>query len=426
MAASDANAAAEDARTLRMRGYDAAYNLDYPQAVAFYDQAIALDPSNPAGYRARAAAAWLHIIFRRGSITVDQYLGAVHRADVTLPPPPKDEADIFATNSEKALQLAEQRATANPNSPQAQYDLGAAVGVMASYGATVEGKMLASFREAHRAFDAHERVLSLDPSRKDAGLIVGTYRYIVSTLSLPMRWMAYLVGFGGDRALGVRLVEEAAKYPSENQTDARVALLLLYNREGQFANAQAMCRTLVAQFPRNRLFVLEAGATALRASQFAEGERLLTEGITRFADDKRPTGVRRTGPLVLQARHGTRRAAEARRRESRSGSRALRAGTRLGEITNRSRDRQAGRSRESPERRARGLPRRHQPRRCEPGRRHRGRRTTPAENALPLSRSVLGSRLLIRASSGAAVEISPENTQIRLASGLIQSRVCRA
>ena len=219
---------------------------------------------------------------------MDQYLGAVHRGDVTLPPPPKDEAEIFATNSEKALQLAELRATVNPDSAQAQYDLGAAVGVMASYGATVEGKMLASFREAHRAFDAHERVLSLDPSRKDAGLIVGTYRYIVSTLSLPMRWMAYLVGFGGDRALGVRMVEEAAKYPSESQTDAKVALLLLYNREGQFANAQALCRMLVAQFPRNRLFVLEAGATALRASQFSEGERLLTEGITKFADDKRP------------------------------------------------------------------------------------------------------------------------------------------
>jgi tetratricopeptide (TPR) repeat protein len=288
MAASDASAAAEDARTLRMRGYAAAYNLDYPQAVALYDQAIALDPSNPAGYRARAAAAWLHIIFRRGSITVDQYLGAVHRADVTLPPPPKDDADIFATNSDKALQLAEQRAAANPNSPQAQYDLGAAVGVMASYGATVDGKMLASFREAHRAFDAHERVLSLDPSRKDAGLIVGTYRYIVSTLSMPMRWMAYLVGFGGDRALGVRMVEEAANYVSESQTDAKVALLLLYNREQRYADAQALCRTLIAQFPGNRLFVLEAGATALRASQFAEGERLLTEGIVRFANDKRP------------------------------------------------------------------------------------------------------------------------------------------
>src|SRR4029077_2960510 len=99
MAASDANAAAEDARTLRIRGYDAAYNLDYPQAVALYDQAIALDPPTPAGYTARGAAASPDIVYRRGSITVDQYLGAIHRGDVTLPPPPKDEADIFATNS---------------------------------------------------------------------------------------------------------------------------------------------------------------------------------------------------------------------------------------------------------------------------------------------------------------------------------------
>jgi len=84
------------------------------------------------------------------------------------------------------------------------------------------------------------------------------------------------------------MVEEAATYSSENQTDAKVALLLLYNREGRYADAQSMCRSLIGQFPRNRLFVLEAGATALRASQFAEGERLLTEGITKFADEKRP------------------------------------------------------------------------------------------------------------------------------------------
>jgi tetratricopeptide (TPR) repeat protein len=286
--AMDVGAAAEDARTLRIRANDLAYNLDYLQAIAVYDQAIALDPTNPAGYRARAAAAWLHIIFRRGSVTVDQYLGPVHRADLALAPPPKEETEIFTANAQKALRLAEERVTANPNSAQAQYDLGAAVGVMASYSATVEGRMMASFHEARRAFDAHERVLSLDPSRKDAGLIVGTYRYIVSTLSLPMRWMAYIVGFGGDRALGIRMIEEAARYPSETQTDAKVALLLLYNREARFADAMTLVHGLMDRYPRNRLFVLEAGATALRASQYAEGERLLTEGLTKFADDPRP------------------------------------------------------------------------------------------------------------------------------------------
>jgi tetratricopeptide (TPR) repeat protein len=213
---------------------------------------------------------------------------AVTRAESDLALASDARARAERLYAAKALSLAEQHVSTNPDSPQAQYDLGAAVGVLASYGATVDGKMMTSFRQAHRAFDAHERVLSLDPSRKDAGLIVGTYRYIVSTLSLPMRWMAYLVGFGGDREMGIRMVEEAAKYPSENQTDAKVALLLLYNREARYPEAQALCRNLMAQFPRNRLFVLEAGATALRASQFSEGERLLTEGLTRFADDKRP------------------------------------------------------------------------------------------------------------------------------------------
>ena len=43
--------------------------------------------------------------------------------------------------------------------------------------------------------------------------------------------MAYVAGFGGGRERGMQLVEEAAAYAGENQTDARFALMLLYNRE---------------------------------------------------------------------------------------------------------------------------------------------------------------------------------------------------
>ena len=111
--------------------------------------------------------------------------------------------------------------------------------MQASYGATVEGKVLASFRAARRAYDAHENVLELDPSRKDAGLIVGTYRYIVSALSLPMRLMAYVAGFGGGKERGLQMIEEAAAHPGLTQTDARFALLLLYNRERRFDDAHA-------------------------------------------------------------------------------------------------------------------------------------------------------------------------------------------
>ena len=70
--------------------------------------------------------------------------------------------------------------------------------------------MFAGFKAARRAYDEHEKVLLLDGSRKDAGLVVGTYRYVVSTLSLPLRMMAYVVGFGGGRERGIATLQETA------------------------------------------------------------------------------------------------------------------------------------------------------------------------------------------------------------------------
>jgi tetratricopeptide (TPR) repeat protein len=162
------------------------------------------------------------------------------------------------------------------------------VGLRASYTATVEGSVVGAFRAAREAYEEHETVLSLAPHRKDAGLIVGTYRYIVATLKLPLRWVAYMAGFGGNRERGMRLIEEAANYGGENQTEARFALILLHNREKRYDDALTQLARLREDFPRNRLVWLESGSTALRAGRWAEAERYLNEGFTRFADDRRP------------------------------------------------------------------------------------------------------------------------------------------
>ena len=161
------------------------------------------------------------------------------------------------------------------------------MGTQASYGATVEGKILESFRSARRAYDAHEKVLELDSSRKDAGLIVGTYRYVVSALSLPIRLLAYVAGFGGGKERGLAMIEEAAAYPSLSQTDARFALLLLYNRERRFDDAMRIVGQLQEQFPRNRQLWYEGGATLIRAGRYEQAEAMLNEGIRRRDQDRR-------------------------------------------------------------------------------------------------------------------------------------------
>ena len=278
----------ETLAAIRRHAFDAAYNLDYPEAVRLFDQAIARDPNDSATHRARAVATWLHMVFARGSISVDQYMGQMAAKDVSLEKPSAADAASFRQHADKALALAETRLRSQPQDVQALYDLGAALGVLASYTATVDGRVSGAFSQARRAYNAHERVMKLDARRKDAALVVGTYRYIVSTLPFPLRWMAYVAGFGGDREYGVRLVEEAARYPSDAQTDAKIALLLLYNREGRFKDALAVTDDLIARYPRNRILVLEAGATAIRARLFAQADRVLSEGITRLATDTRP------------------------------------------------------------------------------------------------------------------------------------------
>ena len=263
------------------------YNMDRDRALDTYRQAVAADPDDASAYRGLAGALWLSITFRRGNMTVDDYLGKLTRSDLKLPPPPADVVAAFGAAVEQALALGRKHVAASPRDPEAHFQLGSAIGLRASYVVTVDGSILGGVRAARSAYAEQEKVLELDPRRADAGLIVGTYRYLVSALALPVRWAAYVVGFGGGKEKGMQLIRGASEYPGENQTDARLALLLIYNREGRFDDALAVLATLREQYPRNRIFWFETGATYLRAGRPAEAERFLNDGITRFnADDR--------------------------------------------------------------------------------------------------------------------------------------------
>jgi len=205
-------------------------------------------------------------------------------------------ATEFSAEIAKAIELAEKRIAEHPKDARAHYELGAAVGLQASYIASVDGKLLAGFRAASRAYDEHEKVLQLDPSIKDAGLIVGTYRYVVSTLSMPMRLMAYVAGFGGGRERGITLLEDTSAAGQEGRTDALFALVLVYNREKRYDDAQRALQELRRLYPRNRLVLLEAGSTALRAGRAAQADTLLTEGLGMLTSS---TGPRIPGEEAL-------------------------------------------------------------------------------------------------------------------------------
>jgi tetratricopeptide (TPR) repeat protein len=273
---------------LRAKAYQLAYNLDYDEASREMDAAAAADPADVAAERGRAVIPWLLISFTRGAATVDDYLGSVSRQNVSMRQPPADLAGRFNRHAGHALTLAEAAVMRRPRDPEALYQLGATVALQASYIATVEGRILGAYRAARRAYDAHEEVLELAPGRHDAGLVVGTYRYVVSLLSLPVRMMAYAAGFGGGKQEGLTLIEQAAAGTTEAAADAKFALVLLYNREGRYADALRVLGELQRAYPRNRILWLEAGATALRGGRAVEAERHLAQGRHLLAGDRRP------------------------------------------------------------------------------------------------------------------------------------------
>ncbi len=273
---------------LRVRASNELYNLDDEAALSTWRQATTVDPSDAAAWRGLAGALLAHIAMLRGTMTVDSYLGRVTTDEVKTAPPPAELTREFDSAINRAITLARAQVSKRPRDPQARYELGAAVGLRASYLATIDGSLLGAFRSAREAFDEHERVLQFDAARGDAGLIVGTYRYLISTLSMPMRVLAYAVGFGGGKQRGLELIEKAAAFHGDNQSDARLVLVLLDNREGRYDAALEQLARLREQYPRNRLFWLETASTLQRANRAAEAERILNEGFAMLERDHRP------------------------------------------------------------------------------------------------------------------------------------------
>src|SRR5882757_6044042 len=80
---------------LRAKAAAYTYNLEHDLALATFRQAVAADPQDAGAYRGLASSLWLSITYRRGNMTVDDYLGGVSRPRTPATPPPAEIAAQF-------------------------------------------------------------------------------------------------------------------------------------------------------------------------------------------------------------------------------------------------------------------------------------------------------------------------------------------
>ena len=256
-AASAQPPAAQTPAALVERGYDHFYNLEYSEAIADFEQAIAAGPTVPDYHNHLAQAIVFQEMYRNGALESELVSGNNSFLRRTRMNPAPATEKRFLDEVARSMQLCEERLRKNPNDIAALYAEGIAYGVRSDYYWVVKKSWRDSLSDATAARRLHNRISQLEPGNVDARLVDGLHDYIVGSLPWHWRMFGFLVGIRGDKEKGIRTVQDVVRNGKDNKLDATIFLCALYRRENRPKLAVPLIQDLMQRFPRNYILRLE-------------------------------------------------------------------------------------------------------------------------------------------------------------------------
>jgi tetratricopeptide (TPR) repeat protein len=231
--------------------FNALYNLDFSIAEHDFDSLIRQDENNPDYWSGLASTILTKILFQQQKFNTESFTEATIGG--------KDSKDAVDSLDEKklrnAVETAIQKANAilnkNPNDVHALYSLGVANATLAGFEGLAHHSYIAAHSKANAARGYHQRVLKLDPNFVDAWLSIGIYDYGVGVI--PRRWKFILGMFGisGNKEDGIQDLENVAARGDRATTDAKLFLIVIYEREHRLEDALRTVNELHEKYPRN-------------------------------------------------------------------------------------------------------------------------------------------------------------------------------
>jgi len=268
-------------------GFTHFYNLDYDQAIAVFEKAIARYPGLPDLHNHLAQTLIFREMFRNGALESELVSGSnsfLRRPK--LNPSPETEKRILDEIA-AAMALADARLKRNPNDTAAMYASGIALGLRSNYFWVVKKAWHDALRDATAARKLHNRISELEPNNVDARLVQGLHDYIVGSLPLGYKMLGFLIGVRGDKAKGILTVQDVAKNGKLNRVDAEVFLCALYRRENQSKLAVPLVQDLIRRYPRNYLLRMELGQMYSQSGDGVRGLQALEE-VARLKERHAP------------------------------------------------------------------------------------------------------------------------------------------
>jgi tetratricopeptide (TPR) repeat protein len=234
------------------------YSLDFDDAEAKLQSLTEREPDSPRAWNLLASSIWLKLVYEQEKLNLDSFSGSQLGGDGSNDLINEERESRLREVLARAISVAEVRLETDPDDIEALYAIGVAYGTIASFEATVKRAYLAANSAAGKAREAHMQVLNLDPSYNEARLTIGTYSYAVGVLPWPVRALIGMFGIRGDKEGGIEQLQFAAELGENNGTNAKMVLVVVYNREKEYDHSLSILKDLHSMYPRN--FLLEVSS----------------------------------------------------------------------------------------------------------------------------------------------------------------------
>ena len=238
-------------------GFDHFYNLEYEQSVAAFERAARENPASPLPHDGIAQAVLYREMFRNGALEselIDGTNSFLRRPK--LEATQETEARFFGSLN-KALELSQQQLNRNPRDITALHARAVAFAFRSNWNFLVRKAWRDSLSDATAARKLEDQILAINPNDPDARLGQGVHEYILGGLPWTWRALGFLIGFHGDKAHGLAIVENIAKHGVRNKPDAEIMLCAFYRRDRESRKALPLLADLVRRYPRNYLLRFE-------------------------------------------------------------------------------------------------------------------------------------------------------------------------
>ena len=239
------------------QGFQLLYNLEFAYAHDVFLKWERENPEDPLG-PACDAAGFLFSEFNRLGILESQFLATDKAFDgrQKFDPDPKVRNE-FNGALDKAEAEARTRLTKDSKDRDALFAMTLSSGLRADYAALIEKHNLASLHFTKEADTWAQQLLAVDPSCYDAHVATGFSKYIIGSMSAPVRWLVRLGGISGDKQEGITELKLTADHGQYLAPFARILLSIAYVRDKDKVRARKLLAALRDQFPGNPLFPLE-------------------------------------------------------------------------------------------------------------------------------------------------------------------------